>query len=336
MKKISVILPTYNRAHYLDQAIQSVLEQTSIDFELIISDNASTDDTNQIVKKYISDKRVRYYCNKKNIGMVANWNKAIYELSKYDYFIILSDDDYFIDKNYITDAIKILENDSIKLLYSGGYILNTKNGKKIKLNLPFQGITEGATVFLSRNTVTPQDFTLCNVIFKKTVAQKYNSFNNYSNYSCDTELFLNSCLEGNVYVHNKEVSVYRIHGGNLINDVATDPRLLSSNLNAFLNPYKNALNKIDPAKLEVYLKNCHINKMIRKSVVLSELSKNQESLRELNRIKTEFIQIYSSATKSHLFKVSFFTAKNLSTLYKEYLKLISTLRKFKNRIRGLP
>lgn len=336
MKKISVILPTYNRATYLDQAIQSALEQSSTDFELVISDNASTDDTSQIVKKHIHDKRVRYYCNKTNIGMVANWHKAIYEYSKYEYFIILSDDDYFIDKNYIADAIKILEDESVKLFYSGGYVLNAKNGKQTKLNLPFQGITKGETVFLSRNTVSPQDFTLCNVIFKKSIAKKYNSFNNNNNYSCDTELFLNSCLEGSVYIHNKEVSVYRIHGKNLINDVSTDPQLLSSNLNAFLNPYKNALNKIDSTKLEMYLENCHINTMIRQSLIMSELSKNKEPLTEIKKIKTEFAEIYSCATKSFLFKLSIFMAKNLPSIYKIYLKLRSTLRECKNCTRGLP
>jgi glycosyltransferase involved in cell wall biosynthesis len=75
--KVSVVIPTYNYAHFLDETIQSVLNQTFLDFELIIVDNNSTDNTEEVVKNYLSDNRVSFYKNDTNIGLVGNWNKCL-------------------------------------------------------------------------------------------------------------------------------------------------------------------------------------------------------------------------------------------------------------------
>lgn len=91
MPKITIAIPTYNRATLLTEAIESVLSQTYKDFELLISDNASTDKTKDIVTS-LNDPRIRYYRNKKYIGMINNWNKCV-ELAHGKYLMILGDDD---------------------------------------------------------------------------------------------------------------------------------------------------------------------------------------------------------------------------------------------------
>ena len=65
MPKVSVLIPTYNSAPFLDDAIESVLNQTFTDFELLIVDNCSTDNSAEIISKYLSDNRVKYYVNEK-------------------------------------------------------------------------------------------------------------------------------------------------------------------------------------------------------------------------------------------------------------------------------
>ena len=69
MPKVTVCLPTYNRAHYLREAIESVLSQTFQDFELLICDNASTDETSEVVKSF-RDARIRYVRHSRNINRV--------------------------------------------------------------------------------------------------------------------------------------------------------------------------------------------------------------------------------------------------------------------------
>jgi glycosyltransferase involved in cell wall biosynthesis len=73
---LSVIIPTYNRAHLVGRAIQSVLDQTYQDFELIIVDDGSTDNTEEVVKSF-NDKRVRYIKHERNKGVSAARNTGI-------------------------------------------------------------------------------------------------------------------------------------------------------------------------------------------------------------------------------------------------------------------
>jgi glycosyltransferase involved in cell wall biosynthesis len=92
--KVSIVIPTYNYEHFLDETIQSALSQTFTDFELIIVDNCSTDATSEVVAKYLSDQRVKYFVNDRNIGVVGNFNRCL-ELARGEYIKFLCADDRF-------------------------------------------------------------------------------------------------------------------------------------------------------------------------------------------------------------------------------------------------
>lgn len=84
--RISVGMPVYNGEQYLSQSIQSVLDQTFGDFELIISDNASIDRTEEICREFAEkDSRIRYYRNAQNIGAAGNYNRLV-ELARGEFF----------------------------------------------------------------------------------------------------------------------------------------------------------------------------------------------------------------------------------------------------------
>src|SRR5262249_206575 len=73
---VSVCVPTFNRAAMLKDCIASVLGQTWQDFELIVSDNASQDDTEKVVGSF-EDRRIAYHRNPSNIGQRPNWNRCL-------------------------------------------------------------------------------------------------------------------------------------------------------------------------------------------------------------------------------------------------------------------
>ena len=75
--KISVCIPTYNYAHYISFAVESVLNQQFTDFELIIVDDCSKDNTEEVVSRFLYDKRVSFEKNERNLGLVGNWNKCL-------------------------------------------------------------------------------------------------------------------------------------------------------------------------------------------------------------------------------------------------------------------
>ena len=90
---ISVGIPVYNGENYLQKAVDSVLRQDYENFELIISDNASTDATPEICSEYSAkDKRIRYVRNKVNIGAIPNFNR-VFDLARGEFFKWLSHDD---------------------------------------------------------------------------------------------------------------------------------------------------------------------------------------------------------------------------------------------------
>ena len=87
----TIAIPTYNRAAFLREAINSALSQTDSDFELIVSDNASTDDTTAVVAS-IKDERLRYVRQTENLGAIKNVNFLVRE-ARGRFFILHQDDD---------------------------------------------------------------------------------------------------------------------------------------------------------------------------------------------------------------------------------------------------
>lgn len=135
--KISVMIPTFNRAHYLEEAIESALEQDYPNFEIIVSDNGSTDETEEVIKKYKYDTRVRYFKNKINLGSGLNYQKLLYEYATGEYGHFLTDDDYFIDRQHLSKANNLIQTFGVKVVFSAaesryGY---EKVGRSLSLGL---------------------------------------------------------------------------------------------------------------------------------------------------------------------------------------------------------
>lgn len=94
MLSVSVIVPNYNHARYLRQRINSVLEQTYQDFEVILLDDCSTDDSQSILREYADDPRIRIEFNAVNSGSTfKQWNKGV-RLARGEYVWIAESDDY--------------------------------------------------------------------------------------------------------------------------------------------------------------------------------------------------------------------------------------------------
>jgi glycosyltransferase involved in cell wall biosynthesis len=94
--RVSVCIPTYNRYRYLREAIESALAQTFADFELLVVDNCSTDETPALVAAYAArDARVRYVRNERNLGLVGNFLRCV-ELARGEYVALLHDDDVYL------------------------------------------------------------------------------------------------------------------------------------------------------------------------------------------------------------------------------------------------
>ena len=108
--KVSIQIPTYNQEDYIAAAIESALMQDYGNIEIIVADDCSTDNTQGIIKKFENNPKVKYFRNKKNLGRVANYHKALYEYCTGDWVVNLDGDDYFIAANFISDGISQINN----------------------------------------------------------------------------------------------------------------------------------------------------------------------------------------------------------------------------------
>lgn len=129
--KLSICIPTYNRANYLKEALESLISQVTEDIEIVISDNASTDNTKEIVRFYQQKfRQITYFCWDKNMGADRNYLRVI-ELAKGDYCWFLGSDDAL----YSGAICRILE--EIQFGYDI-YLIN-----RLNCNIDLQSVNKG-------------------------------------------------------------------------------------------------------------------------------------------------------------------------------------------------
>jgi glycosyltransferase involved in cell wall biosynthesis len=128
--KVSILIPVFNRKQYISECIESALDQTFKDFEIIVVDNASDDGTWEICNEFAEkDSRVRAYRNERNIGPVRNWIRCV-ELAKGVYSKILFSDDV-LEKECLQKMLPMFEDSNVGLVYSAAYVGKNKHFCKI-------------------------------------------------------------------------------------------------------------------------------------------------------------------------------------------------------------
>lgn len=131
MKKLAVLLPTYNAELYLNESIDSILNQTFSDFDLYVYDDCSTDNTEELISKYTDD-RLFYRKNQKNSGIAKTLNKGLEELLPYYKYIARMDADDWSYPERFQKQINYLEHNQEAILCgTQGYWLNNINQNPI-------------------------------------------------------------------------------------------------------------------------------------------------------------------------------------------------------------
>jgi glycosyltransferase involved in cell wall biosynthesis len=101
------MIPTYNQAAYIADTIRSALAQTYAEFEILVADDASTDETRDVVGGF-DDPRIKYFRNERNVGRVQNYHKALYEHATGAWAVNLDGDDYYIYPRFLEDSLTAL------------------------------------------------------------------------------------------------------------------------------------------------------------------------------------------------------------------------------------
>lgn len=126
----TILIPTFNRAHFVGEAIASALRQTVSEIEVLVLDDASTDGTSAVVAEF-TDPRIRYLRHERNLGIAENWKRGITEV-RADYFCLLHDDDSY-EPRFVEELVKRLRNDSAAVLaFCDHWVMNAQGQRSVQ------------------------------------------------------------------------------------------------------------------------------------------------------------------------------------------------------------
>jgi len=180
--KVSIVIPTYNRADFLPKAMQSVLNQTYRDWEMIIVDDGSTDNTEEVVKGY-KESGIRYIAHKSNLGISAARNTGI-KNSKGKYIALLdSDDEWFPEK--LSCQMKIFQEKDLKygVVCTSGYMI--KDDKVISVKAIPNDLDDFYKIFLFKNVIWSSS-----VLIRKECFEKLGLFDEHLKSCEDWEMWI--------------------------------------------------------------------------------------------------------------------------------------------------
>jgi glycosyltransferase involved in cell wall biosynthesis len=214
---VSVIIPVYNQEKYIAKAIESALNQDYDNFEIIIGDDCSDDNTPLIIRTFIEYPQIKYFRNKERLGRVKNYHNLLYEKAQGEWVVNLDGDDFYTDTTFIRTSIELIEsqkNENIVFLQAGHY-LSFENGKEEIIKNP--NIENNFQVFEGKdylyNFIKINHFSHLATIYRRKIALNLN-FYSAEILSTDMESILRMALTGKVILVKKPIGKWLQHNTN--------------------------------------------------------------------------------------------------------------------------
>ncbi len=211
---VSVVMPSYNRVHYIEQAIKSVITQTYKNLELIIIDDASTDTTTSIVAEYIKkDDRIRYSKNEKNSGISKSRNNGV-ALAHGEYVAMLDSDDAWIDPQKLEKQMAFFAKQEIAskpLGILGTWIQKMDDTGTLGEKIAF--LTDDTSI--RKNILYKNPIAQSSVILKTDIIKKAGGYDETIVTMDDHDLWLRMAQISQIAVLPEYTTGYRIHSGGI-------------------------------------------------------------------------------------------------------------------------
>ena len=207
---VSIILATRNRAHLIGRAIQSVLDQTFQDWELVVIDDASQDKTEGTIKAWqAKDQRIFYFKNDFQSGIAKSSNKGL-NITKGKYIAIIDDDDYWATAEKLEKQVEFLEKNSDHAGVGGGLILVNKDKKETAR--VFKTETDEA---IRKRALFANPMANSTTVFRKDVAEKIGFYDESFNVAADWDFWLKLGKIGKLYNFKEYFTYYLIAEDNI-------------------------------------------------------------------------------------------------------------------------
>jgi len=207
-KLVSIVLPTYNGAKYLKEVLESIFSQTYQNWELIIVNDCSFDNTLEIANEYAAkDKRVKVLSNEVNQKTAQSLNNG-FNLAKGEYFTWISDDNRF-KPNALEYMVTFLENNPAVDFLSCTFDGIDENGN-------FKG---GSDYYIGKERSVYKLLKHCNIgacfMYRKELAEKTGLYDKEFELANDYDYWMRAAIAGNIHYDETNLYEYRSHSGNL-------------------------------------------------------------------------------------------------------------------------
>lgn len=212
--QVTISIPTYKGAAFIGETIESVLSQSFQDFEILVFDDASPDETREAVMS-IKDKRISYFRNENNLGPEGNWNLGL-RAAKGTYYKLLPHDD-LLSEGALSRQVKVLEADedeAIALVFGGRDVIGP-DSRKIMSRSPFG---PAAKRLSSKDVINRCVASGTNIIgepgngLNRTALLKIvNSYDARNPYTVDMNFWFRLLQYGDAYYTGTVDSAFRLH-----------------------------------------------------------------------------------------------------------------------------
>ena len=229
---VTILIPTYNHAQCIERAIHSSLMQDYPALEVVVCDDASTDETGAIAIRWIHDPRFRYVHRPVNLGRVANYRLAVEHDASGQWVLVLDGDDYLTDPSFVTSAMRALfeHADANPLFVQSGQrvtyqrltssLLTDSLSFDIQPEIPADAVVMSGSEYLAFVFRTGF-FTHLGTIFSRQAALQMGFYRNDIS-SADMDSLLRLALRGNIVIKKGIAGCWVQHGGNHSSNLPLD------------------------------------------------------------------------------------------------------------------
>ncbi len=228
---VSILMLTYNRARYIGEAIDSVLAQSYQNWQLIIIDSASNDNTPELVAQY-TDPRILYHRLEENVGLSKARAKSL-ELVNGSYIAVLDSDDVWSDTEKLNKQVAFLEANSEYMLIGSSIRIIDETGQVVGQNSFAKSDSSIRSRLLSRN-----QFAHSAVLMRTSAVAKTTGYHNYP-LAEDYNLFLQLGQLGKLANLPEYTTNYRVHRGNISAKKVELVKAIISIITDYKNTYPN-------------------------------------------------------------------------------------------------
>lgn len=208
--KVTVIVPVHNGARYVAATLESALAQTMGDFELLVLDNVSTDETPEIVARF-PDARLRYIRNETNLGLAGNVRRGL-ELARGTFVTILGADDIWLP-GFLAAAVAFLESEPGVTLVHGPAAWIDETGQRFgDSGYLWQRRTPGRRAMLEAFST---GFCFATMVMRSSAVRSMGPFDDRWREVVDLWLFLRMCLLGDIGFLPATLCEYRVHASSM-------------------------------------------------------------------------------------------------------------------------